>query len=594
MLTILTWLWRQNPDKARYFEDGGGADKVNVWAAMMRRNLTLEHELVCVTDEPEGIDPNVRIVPLPRPFDDVVVKGWRERIGAPQCYRRLTLFHPEAAEIFGSDRFVSMDLDCVVTGSLDRLFDNDCPFVMFKGTSKHRPYNGSMIQMDAGARSIVWEAFANDPQGMAEAARRKYIGSDQAVISMVLGKGEERWDERDGVLAYGGGFLRRHGRHPSRVRLTDDTRLVFFPGRTKPWDLVKRAAFVADHWHDGEPRAQAPKPKPSVRRRPIKGGGPGDTATLYAYDDRKQWGRMFKAAADRVAGCRTKLFIRESRVPLGARAFVRVDQQGAQRDVSRGIVFALHTRGCVTLPTYREAVWYDDKVAQLEALRPWLPDTSVARSKAEALALLDDIESYRLGGFPFVSKAAEGAASSNVRLIRSRAEAELEVSRVFEGNGLELSYGRRQRGYVYWQRLVPDQDRDYRVCIVGDYLYGLVRRTRKDSFTASGSGEHYALTLKGKARETEAAKLCVEIARAIGTRWAAFDVVFETDGRPVVLELSSAWTMKAYKDVPAFTYDLGRTSLTGGNSFRIAVDVLRELPELEGATDENEPEQVRA
>lgn len=583
MLTVLTWLWRQTPDKARYFDDAGGADKVNVWNAMVRRNCTLDIELACVTDEPEGIAPDVRIIPLPRPFDDVEVKAWREKIGAPQCYRRLMLFHPDAAEVFGAERFVSMDLDCVVTGNLDRLWDNDCPFVMFKGTSNSRPYNGSMIQMDAGARPEVYERFARDPQGVAEAARRKFIGSDQAVISHVLGPGEERWSARDGVEAYGGGFLRRHGGQPHRVRLGEDTRIVFFPGRTKPWDLLDRVAFVNDHWHDGVPRGRAVHPQtPSRRPR-------SQPAPLYAYDDRKGWGREFKAAADRTKHGRVKLFVRDKRVPDGGRAFVRLDQQGTQREVSRGIVEALYRRHVVTLPTHPEMLWYDDKVAQFDALRAWMPDTHVLKgARADAEALLDDIDSYRLGGYPFVSKAAEGASSANVRLIRSRAEAERELDKAF-GPGIELSYGRFQRGYVYWQRLVPDNPCDYRVCVVGPYLYGLVRRNRPDSFTASGSGDHYALTLADE-RERRAAELCIEIAQSIGTRWMAFDVVYDETGRPLVLEMSSAWTMKSYRHCPMFDFDMKKADLTGASSFRVALDVLRELPQQVGDRVEDEPQ----
>jgi hypothetical protein len=51
------------------------------------------------------------------------------------------MFRSDAADIFG-DRFVSMDLDCVVGRSLDPLFDRPDDLVLFKGTSIDRPYNG--------------------------------------------------------------------------------------------------------------------------------------------------------------------------------------------------------------------------------------------------------------------------------------------------------------------------------------------------------------------------------------------------------------------------------------------------------------------
>jgi hypothetical protein len=48
----------------------------------------------------------------------------------------------DAADIFG-ERFVCMDLDCVIGGPLDPLFDRPEDLVLFKGTAPDRPYNGS-------------------------------------------------------------------------------------------------------------------------------------------------------------------------------------------------------------------------------------------------------------------------------------------------------------------------------------------------------------------------------------------------------------------------------------------------------------------
>jgi hypothetical protein len=98
-------------------------------------------------------------------------------------------------EIFGK-RFVCMDLDCVITGNLDPLFDVPDDFKIFHGTGGGRPYNGSMILMTAGARSQVYEQFN---QEAAVEAGNKFLGSDQAWISQVLGPDEATWGPADGV-----------------------------------------------------------------------------------------------------------------------------------------------------------------------------------------------------------------------------------------------------------------------------------------------------------------------------------------------------------------------------------------------------------
>lgn len=227
MLTVLTWLWSQPGGRAKYT-----AAHVNIWASMVRRNLSMPHRIACVTHDVEGLDPGVEIIDPPGDFEDVRIPTWGEDKGLPQCLRRLAMFRPDAASIFG-ERFVAMDLDCVVSGSLDPLFDRDEDFVIYRGTAEPRPYNGSMMMLRAGARPRVYTEFT--PEKAAEAGRR-YIGSDQAWISHILGPGEATWGAEYGVYWYSHG-LRQLGDEPPRV--------VFYPGNMKPDHLVD---IGLDNW----------------------------------------------------------------------------------------------------------------------------------------------------------------------------------------------------------------------------------------------------------------------------------------------------------------------------------------------------------
>lgn len=221
MLTVLTWLWAQPNGRTSYT-----AEHVNTWAAMVRRHLTMDHRLACVTDMPEGIEPSIKIIAPPGEFEDVSIPTWSDARakGLPQCFRRLVMFAPNAAEMFG-ERFVSMDLDCVVGDSLDPLFDHGHDFRMYRGTNASRPYNGSMVQMTAGCRPKVYTEFS---QERAIDAGKKFLGSDQAWISFQLGWGEADWGPEHGVHWYGS----RHNRNAI------GRRLMFFPGNPKPWQIV--------------------------------------------------------------------------------------------------------------------------------------------------------------------------------------------------------------------------------------------------------------------------------------------------------------------------------------------------------------------
>ncbi|HEY4136487.1 MAG TPA: hypothetical protein VGO34_14880 [Alphaproteobacteria bacterium] len=231
-LTVMTWLWRQDGGRVAY-----AAHHVNIWADMVRRHLSTPHRIACVTDMPDGIDPWIDIITPPRDFVSVCIPTWG--VDKPQCLRRIALFRPDAADIFGA-RFVSMDMDCVITGEIAPLFADAADFKMYRGTTNERPYNGSMLMMTAGARSQVYERFT---PAAAEQAGRQYVGSDQAWISYVLGRGEATWGVEDGVGCYGSSLL-----PPPDAR-----RLTFFPGTPKPWQLAETGgdAWVQDNYRGG-------------------------------------------------------------------------------------------------------------------------------------------------------------------------------------------------------------------------------------------------------------------------------------------------------------------------------------------------------
>lgn len=232
MLTILTWLWAQKNGRATYT-----AENVNIWAAMVRRHLTIPHRVACVTDIPQGIDKSIAII-TPPPFTPIKLPTWTEERGKPQCLRRISMFRPDAADFFGK-RFVSMDLDCVIASNMDDLFTHRDDFRMFRGTNARRPYNGSMLQMTAGCRPHVWSDLT---PAKAQAASRLYLGSDQAWIAYALGPDEFTWGDEHGVY------------WNSDQSPPEDCRIMFYPGRVKPW--TKRTPWIGEHYRiDGTGRA---------------------------------------------------------------------------------------------------------------------------------------------------------------------------------------------------------------------------------------------------------------------------------------------------------------------------------------------------
>lgn len=227
MLTVVSWLWSQPEGRAKYTPE-----HVWIWADMVSRNLAMPHKLLCVTSETD-LPPTVERIDPPGEFEDIQPK-WGPR--KPNCFRRLVMFKRDAAKTFGK-RFVSIDLDCVIGGPLDPLFDRPEDLVLVKGTSSDRPYNGSMMLIKAGCRPRVYEDFN---QAGADASGEAFHGSDQAWLAHKLGWGEKTWNERDGVFCYG----------PLWAQVPRRSRILFFPGRTKPWTLaqIRMHSFITDNY----------------------------------------------------------------------------------------------------------------------------------------------------------------------------------------------------------------------------------------------------------------------------------------------------------------------------------------------------------
>jgi hypothetical protein len=224
MLTILTWLWEQPGGRTKFT-----MDHVAIWADMVERNISMPHRLACVTTMkglPAGI---VRIEP-PGEFENITSRRWGN--GRPNCFRRLSMFRRDAAEIFG-ERFVCMDLDCIIAGSLDPLFNRSDDLVLFKGTHTDRPYNGSMMLIKAGCRPHVYEDF---DQAGADASGEKFCGSDQAWLAHSLGWHEKTWYERHGVYHYGSIYKALNKSNAAKL---GNLKVLFFPGKMKPWTLAE-------------------------------------------------------------------------------------------------------------------------------------------------------------------------------------------------------------------------------------------------------------------------------------------------------------------------------------------------------------------
>ena len=232
MLTIVTWVWRDGGPRAYTLEHAAAL------AAGFRRHLSKPHRFVCLTDDVrhvEGID----VKPIPQAAAEC--GQWRtpEAGRFPSCYRRLWMFSEEAAAL--GQRLLLVDVDALVTGSVDHLTDRSEDFVGWRPRATWgNPcrLGGGLYLLTAGSRRQVWDRFTG-PASIGAARAAGFRGSDQAWLSFCLGADAASWPHDSGVYSV------RDLRNPVATP-PPDACLIQFNGPTKPW--TARWPWVREHY----------------------------------------------------------------------------------------------------------------------------------------------------------------------------------------------------------------------------------------------------------------------------------------------------------------------------------------------------------
>lgn len=217
-LTVCTWRWG----------DKYGAEYVDRLAAGVARNLRQPHDFCVFTPGPE--DEHLTTI--------------------PGCFARLRMFDPEWQARNGfkpGDRIVCLDLDLIVTGHLDDLFNRPESFVILQGANAANPcpYNGSVFMLRAGERRDVWADFSLEA---VKAIPAYEFPDDQGWFAHKMpDAGAWVAGPKSGVYAY-----RKPG-WPRGDDLPSGARIVAFPGWRDPQGL-RHLRWVRAHWL-GEGRA---------------------------------------------------------------------------------------------------------------------------------------------------------------------------------------------------------------------------------------------------------------------------------------------------------------------------------------------------
>lgn len=251
--------------------------------------------------------------------------------------------------------------------------------------------------------------------------------------------------------------------------------------------------------------------------------------------------------------------------------------------IARRILFAIEQAGIKVFPNFNSGWHFDDKVGQkylLEAIHAPLVKSYVFYDKRQALAWVEKTS------FPKVFKLSGGAGSANVKLIKSESQARRIINRAF-GKGFE-QYDRigglkdrikkykvgigtffnvlkgvvrlinppkyskllpREKGYVYFQEFIPNNNFDVRVIVIGNRAFAVKRYVRENDFRASGSG---VKSYDKQEIDERCIKIAFDINKKLHSQSIGYDFVFDQDNNPLIVEIGYGFAIEFYDPCPGY------------------------------------------
>lgn len=245
----------------------------------------------------------------------------------------------------------------------------------------------------------------------------------------------------------------------------------------------------------------------------------------------------------------------------------------------------------ITYPDFDTCWHFDDKIGQkylLEAINAPLITTYIFYTRQEALDWIQHTT------FPKVFKLSCGASASNVQLVKSCKQAKRIINKAFS-RGIKTfiylglikeryskyklglvsfrallglikiwilrikpdeyhGFHPKEIGYVYFQDFIPNNNYDIRVLVIGNRAIAKKRLNRKNDFRASGSFNNI---FDENQIDLKYIKTAFEINKKLKMQSVAFDFLQNSNGEPLLTEISYCSGIKNYKNYSGYwTADL--------------------------------------
>ena len=215
--------------------DKYGAEYVNKLYAMVSRNITIPFEFVCFTDNKLGINPAVKIYPLPSLGlpENIPERGWL----------KLATFQKPLEDLEGSALF--LDLDVLIVDNIDAFFEFDAEFALCFDEKKKTQFigNSSVYRFEIGQHAEVLAFFLENFDSIKEKHRNEqaYL-SHQMHAKNVLKFWPKEWTPSFKYHCVPN-FPQNFWRSPF---IPKGAKIILFHGKPEPIDAVRG---VSGKWY---------------------------------------------------------------------------------------------------------------------------------------------------------------------------------------------------------------------------------------------------------------------------------------------------------------------------------------------------------
>ena len=212
----------------------------NVLNSMIRRHTTLPYEFHCITDDPKGLDPEIKTLVLPK---DPWIRTWWSKLW-----------------MFGGDfplqgNVLFFDLDVIVFKNIDNLFTHDPgKFMIIRDFNRCRqnPWtysNSSVMRWQPGKLNYLWDEFVSNNQKIMQ----RHHG-DQDWITARAKEDINHWPDewirsyKWEMIGYKDTKLKENNKWIFRKppNIEPATSVAVFHGEPKPFNCGDK--FVIENW----------------------------------------------------------------------------------------------------------------------------------------------------------------------------------------------------------------------------------------------------------------------------------------------------------------------------------------------------------